>query len=335
MTGLILRRLAQLPLILIVIYTVTLTLAWLIPGNPLENPDGRRPSPEVTEQMLRQYDLDSYPRFYVSYLDRVTGLQCIRDAVAGDAGGRSAEASASGFALPARPVFDFGPSLQYDDWTVNEIIAGSLPVSVTLGGVAMILATGIGVAAGVIGAVKPNSAADLATLVIALVGISLPSFVIGTVLLLVFSVWLPVFPVAEWGTAGALVLPAFTLSLPFAAYIARLTRFGMIEALQSDYVRTARAKGASERRVLLVHALPNAFLPVLSYLGPATAFAMTGSFVVEKVFNIPGMGQHFVAAVQNKDLFLIMGVVLVFAAMLVLFNLAVDVLYRFVDPRIG
>lgn len=335
MTGLIFRRLAQLPLILIVIYTVTLTLAWLIPGNPLENPDGRRPSPEVAEQMLRQYDLDSYPRFYVSYLDRVTGLRYLRDSATGDAVARDAEAAAAGFETPSRPVFDFGPSLQYDDWTVNEIIAGSLPVSVTLGGVAMVIATVIGVAAGVIGAVKPNSAADLATLVIALVGISLPSFVIGTVLLLVFSVWLPVFPVAEWGTASALVLPAFTLSLPFAAYIARLTRFGMIEALQSDYVRTARAKGASERRVLLVHALPNAFLPVLSYLGPATAFAMTGSFVVEKVFNIPGMGQHFVAAVQNKDLFLIMGVVLVFAAMLVLFNLAVDVLYRFVDPRIG
>ncbi len=335
MTGLIVRRLAQLPVILIVIYTVTLTLAWSIPGNPLENPEGRRPSPEVAEQMLRQYDLDSFPRFYVSYLDRVTGLRYLRDRVSGEIGERARAAEAAGFEAPSRPVFDFGPSLQYDDWTVNEIIAGSLPVSVTLGGVAIIIATLIGVTAGVIGAIRPNSAADLATLVVALVGISLPSFVIGTVLLLVFAVWLPLFPVADWGTARSLVLPALTLSLPFAAYIARLTRFGMIEAMQSDYVRTARAKGAGEMRVLLRHALPNAFLPVLSYLGPATAFAMTGSFVVEKVFNIPGMGQHFVAAVQNKDLFLIMGVVLVFAGMLVIFNLVVDVLYRFVDPRIA
>ncbi len=335
MTGLIVRRLAQLPVILIVIYTVTLTLAWSIPGNPLENPEGRRPSPEVAEQMLRQYDLDSFPRFYVSYLDRVTGLRYLRDRLGGEIGERARAAEAAGFEAPSRPVFDFGPSLQYDDWTVNEIIAGSLPVSVTLGGVAIIIATLIGVTAGVIGAIRPNSAADLATLVVALVGISLPSFVIGTVLLLVFAVWLPLFPVADWGTARSLVLPALTLSLPFAAYIARLTRFGMIEAMQSDYVRTARAKGAGEMRVLLRHALPNAFLPVLSYIGPATAFAMTGSFVVEKVFNIPGMGQHFVAAVQNKDLFLIMGVVLVFAGMLVIFNLVVDVLYRFVDPRIA
>ncbi len=335
MTGLILRRLAQLPIILLVIYTVTLTLAWSIPGNPLENPEGRRPSPEVAEQMLRQYDLDSYPRFYVTYLDRVTGLRYVRDRMGGEIAERRDAAEAAGFDAPEQPVFDFGPSLQYDDWTVNEIIAGSLPVSITLGGVAIVIATIIGVAAGVVGAVKPNSAADFATLVIALVGISLPSFVIGTVLLMVFAVWVPLLPVSEWGSARALVLPSVTLSLPFAAYIARLTRFGMIETLASDYVRTARAKGASELTVLVKHALPNAFLPVLSYLGPATAFAMTGSFVVEKVFNIPGIGQHFVAAVQNKDLFLIMGVVLVFAGLLVVFNLAVDVLYRFVDPRVG
>lgn len=335
MTGLILRRLVQLPVILLVIYTITLTLAWMIPGNPLENPEGRRPSPEVAEQMLRQYDLDSFPRFYTSFLDRVTGLRWARDTLSGRAAETARRARDAGTEPPHRPVFDFGPSLQYDDWTVNEIIAGALPVSVTLGGAAILIALVIGVTAGVVGAVRPNSAADLATLIIALIGISLPSFVIGTLALLVFAVLIPIFPVAEWGSASALVLPAVTLSLPFAAYIARLTRFGMIEAMSSDYVRTARAKGAGEMRVLIRHALPNAFLPVLSYLGPATAFAMTGSFVVEKVFNIPGMGQHFVAGVQNKDLFLIMGVVLVFAGMLVLFNLAVDVLYRFVDPRIG
>ena len=334
MTALIARRLLQLPLILLVIYTITLTLAWMIPGNPLENPEGRRPSPEVAEQMLRQYDLDSFPRFYVSYLDRVTGLRWARDSLSGRASSERERALAAGINPPDRPVFDFGPSLQYDDWTVNEIIAGALPVSITLGGAAIVIALFIGLAAGVIGAIRPNSPADLATLGLALIGISLPSFVIGSVALLLFAVAVPIFPVAEWGSARALVLPALTLSLPFAAYIARLTRFGMIEALRSDYVRTARAKGAGEFRVLLRHALPNAFLPVLSYLGPATAYAMTGSFVVEKVFNIPGMGQHFVAAVQNKDLFLIMGVVLVFAGMLVLFNLAVDVLYRFVDPRI-
>jgi oligopeptide transport system permease protein len=148
-------------------------------------------------------------------------------------------------------------------------------------------------------------------------------------------VWLGWLPVGGWGTARGLVLPALTLGLPYAAYIARLTRVGMIEALRSDYVRAARAKGLPEWRVVLVHALRNALLPVLSYLGPACAGAMTGSFVVEVIFNVPGMGQHFVSAVQNKDLFLIIGVVMAFSTMLVLFNLAVDVMYRWVDPRIA
>jgi oligopeptide transport system permease protein len=212
-------------------------------------------------------------------------------------------------------------------------VADTLPVSVTLGGLAMLIALILGLTAGVVGAVRPGSVADMATLGVALVGISLPNFVIGTALLLVFGVWAGMFPVGEWGPRG-IVLPALTLSLPFAAYIARLTRMGMIETLSADYIRTARAKGLAESRVLLKHALKNAFLPVLSYLGPATALAMTGSFVVERVFTVPGMGQHFVNAVQNKDLFLIIGVVLIFSTMLVLFNLIVDVMYRWVDPRI-
>ena len=334
MTGLILRRLAQLPLILLVIYTLTLTLAWAVPGNPLENPDGRRPPPEVQEQMLRQYNLDSFWRFYGSYLDSATGVRYLRDTISGDAAQRAQVAAEAGLSPEPRFVFDLGPSLQYDDWRVNEIVAGSLPVSVALGAAAIIIATIVGTLAGVVGAVKPNSFADLSTLAIALVGISLPNFVIGTVLLLIFGVWLQVLPIGGWGGIDRMIMPAVTLSLPFAAYIARLTRMGMIEQLGSDYIRTARAKGASERTVILKHALKNAFLPVLSFLGPASALAMTGSFVVERVFNVPGIGQHFVNGVQNKDLFLIMGVVLIFATLLVLLNLVVDVLYRWVDPRI-
>ncbi len=334
MIGIILRRLAQLPVILLVIYTITLTLAWAIPGNPLENPEGRQPPPEVIEQMQRQYNLDSYPRFYWSYLESVTGVKYARDWLGGDIAQAAQSATDAGTAPPTRYIFDFGPSLEYDDWNVNEIIATSLPVSVALGSAAIVIALVIGLGAGIIGAVKPNSLADLATLTVALVGISLPTFVIGTVLLLVFSVLLGLFPVAEWGARGA-VLPAFTLSLPFAAYIARLTRMSMMESFGADYIRTARAKGVSESRVILKHALKNAFLPVLSFLGPAAALAMTGSFIVERVFTVPGMGQHFVDGVQNKDLFLIMGVVLIFATMLILFNLAVDVLYRWVDPRIA
>lgn len=334
MMRLIVARLLQLPVVLGVIYVLTLTLAFAIPGNPLEKPEGRRPPPEVAEQLLRQYNLDSLPRFAVSYLDRASGAAFVRDWASGSLADEARRAADAGVSPPRRPVFDLGPSLQYDDWTVNEIIGDSLPVSVTLGAAAIVIALVIGLTAGVVGAARPNSFADLATLTVALVGVSLPGFVVGTLLLLVFCVWLGVLPVAGWGTLRAMVLPAVTLSLPFAAYIARLTRLGMVEALGADYVRTARAKGAGAASVLLRHALKNAFLPVLSYLGPATALAMTGSFVVERVFSVPGLGQHFVNAVKNKDVFLIMGVVLIFSTMLVLFNLAVDVLYRWVDPRV-
>ncbi len=333
MMSLILRRLIALPFILIIIYTITLTLAWAVPGNPLENPE-KRPKPEVIEQMNKQYNLDSFPRFYYSYLTSATGIKYAQDSISGQISREQEMAVSQGVPIPPRPIFDFGPSLKYDDATVNEIIRDTLPVSITLGASAILIALFIGVSAGVIGAVKPNSLADLSTLAISMIGISLPSFVIGTTMLLVFSLWLGWFPIAQWGTPRSIVLPALTLSLPFAAYIARLTRMGMIEALGADYIRTARAKGAAERSVLLKHALKNAFLPVLSFLGPATAMAMTGSFVIERVFTVPGMGEHFVNAVQNKDLFLIIGVVLVFATMLIVFNLVVDVLYKWVDPRI-
>ncbi len=315
MTRLIVHRLLQLPLILLVIYTITFTLAWLIPGNPLENPEGRRPPPEIVAAMKAQYNLDNPVVFYFDYLGKATGISWL-------------------IGRHDRP-FDLGPSLRHENWSVNEILAGSVPVSMTLGLTAILLACLIGITTGVIGALKPGSIADLSTLLLALVGISLPPFVVGTLLLVVFSVWLGWLPVGGWGGVSYLILPAITLSLPFAAYIARLTRFGMIEQLNADYIRTARAKGLPEYKVVLKHALKNAFLPVLSYLGPASAAAMTGSFVVERVFAVPGVGTHFVDAVLSKDLTLIMGVVLTYATILILFNLIVDVLYRWVDPRIS
>jgi oligopeptide transport system permease protein len=315
--------LLQLPLILLVIYAVTFGLAWALPGSAVMNSEGRRPQPEVVAAMERQYSLDSPWRFFTGYLYNATGTRWTMTSLGIDRG------------PPPNHVFDFGPCLRYKDWTVNELIASSLPVSVTLGLAAILIALVIGLAAGAIGAVKPGSFADVVTLGIALIGVSLPSFVVGTLLLMVFPVWFGMGTVGSWGRPIDLVLPALTLSLPFAAYIARLTRMGMIEALGADYVRTARAKGVPPSAVVLKHALKNAFLPVLSYLGPAAAYAMTGSFVVERVFNVPGLGQHFVNAVQNKDLFVIMGVTLIYSAMLVGFNIAVDMLYRWVDPRTG
>jgi len=314
MSGLIIRRLIQLPVIVLVIYTITFCLAWLIPGNPLEKPEGKRPPPEIAQAMLEQYNLDDPWTFYWDYLGKATGVAWM-------------------LGTHDRPL-DLGPSLQHQDWTVNEILAGNLPVSIALGLAAILLAVAIGVTSGVVGAMKPGSLVDFGTLMVALVGISLPTFVSGTVLLILFAVWLEWFPVAGWGGVEHMILPAITLSLPFAAYIARLTRFGMIDQMGEDYIRTARAKGVGEMKVFLKHALKNAFLPVLSYLGPAAAAALTGSFVVEKVFAVPGIGSHFVDAVLSKDLTMIMGVVLVYATMLVVFNLLVDVLYSWIDPRI-
>ncbi len=311
--ALIFRRILQMPLILLAIYSITFALAWMIPGNPLER-EGRRPPPEIVAAMQAQYDLDNPWAFYWDYLGKASGVSWLL-------GGND------------KP-FDLGPSLTHENWSVNEILGAGLPVSITLGLAAILLPCAIGLSAGFIGALRPGSLRDALTLVLALVGISLPSFVVGTALLVVFAVWLKWLPAGGWGGVQYLILPAITLALPFAAYIARLTRFGMIEQMSADYVRTARAKGLPERTVILKHALKNAFLPVLSYLGPACAAAMTGSFVVEKVFAVPGVGQHFVDAVLAKDLTLIMGVVLTYSSMLILFNLLVDVLYAWVDPRI-
>jgi len=302
MTRLIASRLIQLPILLLVIYTVTFVLAWAVPGNPLEV-EGRAVAPEIEAAMRAKYNLESPGDFYLSYLS---------GAVRGD----------------------LGYSLSYRDWTVNELIAQALPISIQLGLAAIIVALLIGVTAGVAGAIRRGTTLDFATLMVALVGISLPTFVTGSVLLLVFAIMIPLLPVGGWGSPGQAVLPVLTLSLPFAAYIARLTRLGMIDVMSSDFVRTARAKGAPGSKVVMQHALKVAFLPVLSFLGPAAAAAMTGSFVIEKVFNIPGMGQHFIDAVLNKDLTLIMGVVLVYATMLIVFNLIVDLAYAWVDPRI-
>jgi oligopeptide transport system permease protein len=314
MIKLIVWRLIQLPIILLAVYTTTFTLAWLIPGNPLEK-DGRRPPPEVMDAMAENYNLNDPVGFYTGYLWKASGCAWI----AGERDG---------------PFFNFGPSLRHENWTVNEIIASQLPVSMVLGLSAIVIAIFLGITAGVLGAVRPTSWVDTCTVAISLVGISVPAFVVGVVLLVIFSVWLKWFPVGGWGTWHHVVLPAFALSLPFAAYIAQFTRSGMVDQLKSDHIRTARAKGLPERVVVMKHALKNAFLPVLSYLGPATAAAMTGSFVVEKVFAVPGIGTHFVDAVLGKDITVLMGIVLVYATMLTLFNLLVDVTYKFVDPRV-
>lgn len=303
MITLILRRLLLGIATIAGVYTLTFVMVITIPGNPFQQSD-RVMAPEVEQALRARYSMDNNWRYFGQFLEGAIRL-------------------------------DFGPTFTYTDWTCNQIIASALPVSVLIGLLAILIAVVVGVPVGVLGAIKRNSWLDVTSLALVLLGISLPTFVTGSALLIVFAVYLHVAPVGGWGTLAHLPLPAITLSLPFVAYIARLTRIGMLDVLGSEFVRTALAKGASPRTVVWKHALKVAFLPVLSFLGPASAQAMTGAFVVEKVFGVPGLGQHFVNAALNLDAGLILSTVLVFATLVVALNLVIDVLYAWLDPRIS
>ena len=299
----ILRRIVAGILTVACVYTLTFVMVVSIPGNPFQS--GARNMPPEAQQALRaRYHMDNNWVYFGEFLAGAARL-------------------------------DFGPTFTYNEWTCNQIIAGALPVSVLIGFLAIVVALMVGVPLGVVGAVRRGGLFDATSLAFVLLGISIPTFVTGTALLTIFAVFFGILPVGGWGTLAHLPLPVLTLSLPFAAYIARLTRVGMLDVLGSDFIRTALAKGLPPRTVVWKHALKPALLPVLSYLGPATAQALTGSFVVEKVFGVPGIGQHFVNAALNRDPGLILGTVLVFSAMLVAFNLLIDVIYAWFDPRIS
>jgi oligopeptide transport system permease protein len=229
---------------------------------------------------------------------------------------------------------DFGPSYKYVDRTANDIIGATLPVSMVLGLVALLTSVILGTSIGTISAARPRGVFDFIAVFLSTALVSVPSFVIGAVLIYVFSVKLGWFPAALWGDARHLVLPALTLALGPAAYLARLVRASMLETSQATFIRTARAKGLSETRVVVKHILRNALIPVVTVLGPITAYLITGSFVVEHIFAIPGMGRFFVFAVSNRDYPLVMGITIVYTVILVLANLLVDILYIVLDPRI-
>ena len=288
--------------ILFCVVTITFFLVRLMPGGPF---DRERKLPEhIEKQLLAKYKLDGpLPEQYINYLgDLVHG--------------------------------DLRLSTKYRSRSVNEILADSLPVSGLLGGIAFCVASIGGVLLGSLAAAKQHTWIDRTAMLAALFAISLPSFVIGPLLVLVFAIYVPVLPVGGWGTLQSLILPSITLAAPYVAYIARLTRASMLEVLTQDYIRTARAKGLSENRVIYKHALRVAILPVVSFLGPLAANLLTGSIVVESIFSIPGAGSFFVNSVLNRDGFLLAGVVIVYCTLLVLFNLIVDVLYGFLDRRI-
>jgi oligopeptide transport system permease protein len=229
---------------------------------------------------------------------------------------------------------DLGPSFRYPDRTVNELLGLGFPVSLVLGACALVIAVCLGGTAGLLAGVRRNSLVDYWTMSFALFGVSVPNFVLGPLLMLVFALGLGWLPVAGWGTWRHLVLPAFTLGTFYAAYVARLTRAGMLEVIGQDFIRTARAKGLREATIILRHALPSAILPVVTYLGPASAAVLTGSVVVETVFSIPGIGRYFVAGALNRDYTMVLGTVVTYSGLLLSFNLVVDLLYAYLDPRV-
>ena len=232
--------------------------------------------------------------------------------------------------------FDFGPSMKYMDYSVTELIVQGLPVSIEIGLSAMVLATMAGVALGIAGALRRNGVTDLTAGVIAMTGIAIPTFVIGPLLQIVFGLQLNWLPIAGWdGSFAAKVLPVFVLALPNIAYISRLTRGSMIESLRTNYVRTARAKGIGARRVVWKHALTGAMLPVIAYLGPATAITVTGSVVIEDIFGIPGIGRYFVEGAANRDYPLVMGVTIVYGGIVILANIVTDVVRGLLDPKVS
>lgn len=297
-----LRRLASLPVVLLCVVTITFFLMRLSPGGPF---DSERKLPAAIEkQLLAKYKLDG-PVF-----DQYTGY--LKDLLHGD----------------------LRLSTKYRNRSVNEILAQTLPVTLTLGATALLLAIMAGIWLGAFAASRPGSLAEGGALAITLLAISLPSFVLGPLLILIFSIKLAWLPVGGWGTPGQLLLPAVTLAIPYAAVIARLIHDSLRETLAEDFVRTARAKGLTEHAVIYRHALRVAILPVISYLGPLAANLLTGSIVVETIFHIPGAGGFFVNSILNRDGFLLGGVVIVYCVLLILFNLAVDLSYRFLDRRI-
>ncbi len=233
---------------------------------------------------------------------------------------------------------DLGPSLKNKDKSVSELLGEGLPISATIGALAISIAIFFGVGLGVIAAMRQNSAADYSAMGIAMIGISIPTFVTGPFLSLVYGLWLGWFAVAGLDLGGMnvynLTLPVLTLALPQIAIISRLMRASMIEVLRSNYIRTARAKGLSERRIMLRHAAPAAILPVVSYLGPAIVGVITGSVVVERVFGLPGVGQSFIDGAVTRDYTRVMGTVILYGGLIIIFNLIADILYAILDPKV-
>jgi oligopeptide transport system permease protein len=323
------RRLLESIPVMFVIVTVTFFMLRLMPGGPFTSE--RALPPEVLKNLNAHYGFDQpLWKQYLANLWNVCPKRCRPDRLCRDANGDGR----ADWDLKTAFGIDFGPSTKYANRTVNEVIADALPASLELGGLALAVALAVGLPLGVIAAARRNSWLDYLASGVSMVGICVPTFVLGPVLVLVFAIGLRQFNASGWYAMSDRVLPAATLGLVYAAYLARLTRGGMLEVLTQDYIRTARAKGASEWRVVFKHALRGGLLPVVSFLGPAAAGILTGSFVIETIFQIPGLGREFVKSAANQDRSLVIGLVVLYAAMVVFFNLVVDLLQVWLNPRL-
>ena len=303
MTIFLLRRIGiEMPLSLLVIFTVTFFLIRLAPGGPFSSE--KNVSPRVLRELEKHYGLDkSLPEQYLRYLGSVL-------------------------------KGNLGPSFKYPGRNVSDLIAEAFPVSLELGCYALLFALLTGITAGITAASRHDTWVDYLAMSVSMGGICIPSFVLGPLLVLLFGCLLRWMPVAGWSSPVDRLLPSLTLGMVYVAYIARMMRGSMLEVLVQDYITTARAKGCSERRVLVHHALRGALIPVVSFLGPAAAGLITGSFVVETIFSIPGLGRYFVTAAFNRDYTMIMGTVIFYAFIIIVFNMLVDITLAILDPRV-
>jgi oligopeptide transport system permease protein len=302
MLQLIIKRLLVAVPVLIVVASLTFFLVRLAPGGPFDSE--KAVSPQVLKNLNEVYNLNAplYEQYFDYMANALTG--------------------------------DFGPSFRYPGRSVSEMILTGLPVTFELAFYAIVFAAFLGLIAGIVAAVKKNTALDYIPMAIAMLGICMPTFLLGPLLVLIFGLNLEIMPVSGWDTLpGDKVLPAITLGAAYAAYIARLSRGGMLETLNQDYVRTARAKGLSEFKVVMVHAIRGGLIPVLAFLGPAIAGLIGGSFVVETIFQIPGLGRFYVEAAFNRDYTMILGTTIFFSALIIFFNLLSDIAVAIFNPQ--
>lgn len=303
MTKFIIRRVIFAIISMFVIVSATFFLMKAIPGDPITSEMDDVPD-EVKEAMREHYGLnDPIMEQYFNYLGSVA-------------------------------MWDLGPSYKYKGTTVNEIINSSFPVSLVLGLSALFIAIAFGLILGVIAALNHNKTSDYASMVFAVIGISIPNFVVAALLQYFFAIKLGWFPLAKWGTFSHVVLPSLAIAALPMAFIARLTRSNMLEVLSANYIKTARAKGVKRWLVTYKHALRNALLPVISFLGPMAVGILTGTFVIEQIFGIPGLGRHFITSITNRDYTVIMGTTVFYSILLIMVVLIIDISYGFIDPRI-